>query len=404
MGAYLSEPQTDKETDTFNDTHFRVGSSSMQGWRKMQEDAHKIVLGFGQSKSDRIKADKLRMKDNLPPCAGLFTVMDGHGGGDVSAYASTRLEKVFSQLHCDEKSDDHIYQQIIMNLDADIRKYFTDLANANSTAEEGPQMQDLLEQEFSEAKKRDSQMTREKAAELIMKVLHHQKQKSPTQNLSDTMGCTCVTSLIIPREEKGVLTYFVKATNSGDSRVLVWNQETNTVHGTKDHKPNDPHEKARIEAAGGEVREMTAGGDRVQYRVNGNLNLCRALGDYEYKQRTDLTAPQQMITSCPDVYSWPCKEGDIVVLACDGIFDVLTNQQVIDFIRERIGKKDLGTICEECMMACLSEDPKTTHGIGGDNMTIVIIHLTGSRSPAIGKWPANDFVKPKEKTTESKES
>ena len=75
------------------------------------------------------------------------------------------------------------------------------------------------------------------------------------------------------------------------------------------------------------MREMTAGGDRVQYRVNGNLNLCRALGDFEYKKRDDLGPEKQMITSCPDVYSWECKEGDIVVLACDGIFDVKTNRQ-----------------------------------------------------------------------------
>lgn len=41
-----------------------------------------------------------------------------------------------------------------------------------------------------------------------------------------------------------------------------------------DHKPDDIKELNRISAAGGYV---------VDGRVNGNLNLSRALGDFEYK-------------------------------------------------------------------------------------------------------------------------
>merc|ERR550517_1315820 len=105
--------------------------------------------------------------------------------------------------------------------------------------------------------------------------------------------------------------------------------------------------------------------------------------------RDDMPAEEQMITSCPDVYSWECEEGDIVVLACDGIFDVKTNQQVIDFVRERIEAKDLGTICEESMTDCLAEDPKISHGIGGDNMTIMVVHLVGSESEQAANFPRN---------------
>ena len=45
-----------------------------------------------------------------------------------------------------------------------------------------------------------------------------------------------------------------------------------------DHKPDNPEEKARIEACGGFVEEN---------RVNGSLNLSRSLGDFEYKGNTD---------------------------------------------------------------------------------------------------------------------
>lgn len=350
----------------------------MQGWRQNQEDAHRVILSYGKY----IKDNKSDIDTSLPDCAGLFTVMDGHGGGDVSAYAATQLEGAFSSVSIDETTGEEVYQQIIMDLDANIRNHFTHLASNNVNSDDN-EMQEMLDKELSEAK--STGMTKEKATQLMMKVLYLQQKSKVANNLSDSMGCTCVTSIIIPRLTDGEIRYHVKATNSGDSRVLVWNQETDDVFGTRDHKPNDPEEKARIEHAGGEVREMTAGGDRVQYRVNGNLNLCRALGDYEYKKRDDLIAQDQMITSCPDVYSWVCKQGDIVVLACDGIFDVMTNRQVIDFVRERIAEKDLGSICEECMTHCLADDPKISHGIGGDNMTIVVIHLVGPDGP----WPDN---------------
>lgn len=36
-------------------------------------------------------------------------------------------------------------------------------------------------------------------------------------------------------------------------------------------------------------------------RVNGNLNLSRAIGDLEYKKRSDLPPQEQVICSTPDV-------------------------------------------------------------------------------------------------------
>jgi serine/threonine protein phosphatase PrpC len=51
-------------------------------------------------------------------------------------------------------------------------------------------------------------------------------------------------------------------------------------------------EKARVEAAGGTVEND---------RIEGNLNLSRALGDHQYKANTDLPPEKQMITGFPDI-------------------------------------------------------------------------------------------------------
>jgi protein phosphatase 1G len=59
-----------------------------------------------------------------------------------------------------------------------------------------------------------------------------------------------------------------------------------------DHKPDNPDEKKRIEKAGGFVSDG---------RVNGNLNLSRALGDLEYKRDDKLKSHEQLIIAVPDV-------------------------------------------------------------------------------------------------------
>ena len=50
---------------------------------------------------------------------------------------------------------------------------------------------------------------------------------------------------------------------------------------SKDHKPDDPEEATRIQAAGGFVDDG---------RVNGMLALSRALGDFEYKSNKGVQA------------------------------------------------------------------------------------------------------------------
>lgn len=64
---------------------------------------------------------------------------------------------------------------------------------------------------------------------------------------------------------------------------------------------------------------------------------------------------------------------EFVVLACDGIWDVMSNKEVVSYVRENIANGlEPEEICENLMMRCLAPDCQMA-GLGCDNMTVVII-------------------------------
>jgi len=79
--------------------------------------------------------------------------------------------------------------------------------------------------------------------------------------------------------------------NAGDSRTIL-SRDGQPLMLSIDHKPDLVGEKTRIEKAGGFVSDG---------RVNGNLNLSRALGDLEYKGEKKLKAEEQLIIAYPEV-------------------------------------------------------------------------------------------------------
>ena len=84
-------------------------------------------------------------------------------------------------------------------------------------------------------------------------------------------GCTAVSALIVDK--------ILYVANAGDSRAVLC-RNGQAIAMSNDHKPECQEELDRILAAGGTV---------IEGRVNGNLNLCRSLGDFEYKSDASLT-------------------------------------------------------------------------------------------------------------------
>lgn len=55
------------------------------------------------------------------------------------------------------------------------------------------------------------------------------------------------------------------------------------------------------------------------------------------------------------------EDWDFVVLACDGIWDVLSNEDVCDFVRKEIAQgRYPEEICENLMTKCLAPDCQVT--------------------------------------------
>jgi len=155
--------------------------------------------------------------------------------------------------------------------------------------------------------------------------------------------------------------------NAGDSRSVLA-RAGKAVAMSFDHKPDNEIERNRITKAGGSI---------VDGRVNGNLNLSRSLGDLEYKKDTSLRPEEQLISAYPDIKEETIdSETDFLILACDGIWDVMTNQEAVDFVYERLRNKPLmrlSEIVEEMLEHCCA--PTSETGLGCDNMTCIIVTL-----------------------------
>jgi len=137
-------------------------------------------------------------------------------------------------------------------------------------------------------------------------------------------GSTCISVLI----EEATNTMWVA--NVGDSRCVL-GSKSGAFPMSDDHKPTKESEEARIRSAGGWV---TFG------RVMGFLAVSRAFGDAEMKADSC-----QMIIAKPEIKKHVITEEDgFLVLACDGLWDVLSNEEVVKSIYEGFGK---GKNCTE---------------------------------------------------------
>lgn len=331
MGNIASGPVTYKTSGNGDSQQLGItwGYSDMQGWRDRMEDAHLAIASLGRTEMGH---------PGYPSAwdqTAVFAVMDGHGGEHVAHFCERYLPMEIA------KGNPQDVGAALVNAFHRMDEMLADPANLGEL------------QTMSNG--------------MSFKSWHVHPE---------TVGCTAVVCCV---RNDGIV-----VANAGDSRAVLC-RSGRAVNMSEDHKPNLPVESARIRRAGGSIVEHRCAG-HTHYRVNGNLNLSRSIGDLLYKKNTKLSPQEQMISCHPDVRYFSRQAGDeFMVIACDGIWDVFSSQEAVDFIRSKLGDPNtayqrvqdgqlrLSTIAEELLDSSLSPDLAQTLGLGGDNMTVVIV-------------------------------
>lgn len=94
----------------------------------------------------------------------------------------------------------------------------------------------------------------------------------------------------------------------------------------------------------------------MMQRVNGSLAVSRALGDYEYKNVEGRGPCEQLVSPEPEIFmhTRDDAEDEFLVLACDGIWDVMSNEDLCQYIHSRLLVTDnLQEVTSQVIDACL---------------------------------------------------
>ena len=237
MGPYLGTPNTEKDSENGETDQFKWGATSMQGWRKSQEDSHIA-------------------NTSLPDGVAVFGVFDGHGGKEVSIYVKEKFCKELVKLpEFKSKQYGEALRSCFRRMDVMMEET------------EGRARLKQIQDDFGQPDPFAGGM-----------------RAGEDESVAKFTGCTATVILISATH--------IYCANAGDSRtVLARSTGEMCFPLSEDHKPDNGPEKARIEAAGGFVEEN---------RVNGSLNLSRSLGDFEYKGNADKDFMNQMVTCDPE--------------------------------------------------------------------------------------------------------
>ena len=175
-----------------------------------------------------------------------------------------------------------------------------------------------------------------------------------------TSGATAVCALL-KSEESGRVLYVA---NVGDSRAVLCSrnglEDTNSPNTLNyraqrlsyDHRAEDEEEQKRIKASGGFI---------TRSRVLGILAVSRSFGDHGMK---DFVISEPYVTT---THLGKSEECPFLILACDGLWDVMTDQEAIEMVLELGPEKN-----EEAAKILVTQS--ISRG-SADNITAIVVFL-----------------------------
>lgn len=185
------------------------------------------------------------------------------------------------------------------------------------------------------------------------------KKFSDACRLDDSLssGTTVLTALLQGRN--------LLVANAGDCRAVLCRKGM-AVPMSRDHDPSSAWEKSRIESVGGYV---------VDGYVNGQVTVARAIGDW-HMQGLKEEGGQGPLSALPEIQSMVLSEEDeFLLMGCDGLWDVFTNEGAISFARKQLQRHNDPELCsKELVVEALRRNSQ-------DNVTVIIICFKADAPP-----------------------
>ncbi|CAM8990082.1 unnamed protein product [Rhodiola kirilowii] len=263
------------------------GSVSVIGMRPEMEDAVAAVPRLVKIPTKMLMNDQMNVVTGEKltyRTAHFFGVYDGHGGCQVANFCRDRIHSALLEeikMIEDSAADDKLQ----LSSQEQWEKAFTECFQKVDDEVGGISSQDADENADSNS-----------------------EPVAP-----ETVGSTAVVALVCSSH--------IIVANCGDSRaVLLRGKEAKPL--SVDHKPEREDEYARIEASGGKVIRWNG------YRVLGVLAMSRSIGDRYLKP---------WIIPKPEIMFIPrAREDECLILASDGLWDVMSNEEACEIARKRI--------------------------------------------------------------------
>lgn len=169
-------------------------------------------------------------------------------------------------------------------------------------------------------------------------------------SVSTSSGTTALTAIVLGSR--------LLVANAGDCRAVLC-RKGEAIDMSQDHRPSHASERKRVEELGGFIDDGY---------LNGVLSVTRALGDWDLKLSRGNPSP---LIAEPDVRQIVLTEDDeFLIIACDGIWDVMSSQQAISLVRRGLRRHDdPGQCARDLVMEALRLNTF-------DNLTVIIVCFT----------------------------